>query len=76
MNGKELMTRAEAALYLGISAPRLTQLTTAGEIAFSETRKEGKTYVHYYKRAEVEALKAKRQNQPERRGRPPKEQVE
>lgn len=70
MNDEELITRAEAARYLGISAPRLSQLTTAGEIMFSETRKEGKTYVHYYKRIEIEALKAKRENQPERRGRP------
>lgn len=72
MNDEELITRAEAARYLGISAPRLTQLTTAGEIVFAEIRKEGKNYVHYYKRAEVEALKNKRQNQPERRGRPSK----
>lgn len=70
MNDEELITRAEAAHYLGISAPRLTQLTTAGEINFSETRKEGKTYVHYYKRTEIEALKAKRESQQERRGRP------
>lgn len=73
MNDEDLMSRATAAAFLGISAPRLTQLTTAGEIAFAEIRKEGKTYVHYYKRAEIEALKIKRKNQPERRGRPPKQ---
>lgn len=70
MNDEELITRVDAARYLGISAPRLTQLTTAGEINFFETRKEGKTYVHYYKRSDIEALKAKRESQPERRGRP------
>lgn len=76
LNDENLISRADAAAFLGISAPRLTQLATAGEIAFAEIRKEGKNYVHYYKRTEIEALKDKRQNQPERRGRPSKERVE
>lgn len=72
LNDDILISRAEAAVFLGISAPRLTQLTTAGEIAFEEIKKEGKNYIHYYKLTEVAALKAKREKQPERRGRPKK----
>lgn len=70
MNTEDLISRADAAVYLGISSPRLTQLTNAGEIAVAEIRKEGKNYVHYYKLTELEALKVKRQKQPETRGRP------
>lgn len=66
---EELISRADAAKYLGISGPRLTQLTTAGEIIVAERRKEKSCYVHYYRRADIEALKVKRENQPEQRGR-------
>lgn len=66
---EKLISRADAAKYLGISAPRLTQLTTAGEISVVERRKEKSCYVHYYKLTDIEALKVKREKQPEQRGR-------